>query len=602
MAIQTIESQDLSIGKVFNDFYIVPDYQREYVWSDREVDQLLDDIYNEFASNDHPRSSEYFIGSIVVLKRPDGTYELIDGQQRLTTTFLILCAIRDHNNAIQPKGQIETLNSQIAATDIDENGKDIFRYRVSLQYVDSANILEVIGKGENIDTFSINTRSANNILDAYHLIQAFLQNKFSHDSGELRRFYAFFSKNVKVIRINTFSIAHALRVFETINDRGVGLDSMDLLKNLLFMHAKEDDFDKLKNKWKDLIDILYQAKEKPLRFLRYFILADYNVDRLKEDEIYKWFVDNKSICGYNSEPLKFAESLLKAAKSYVNFVEGKDANGNPNRYLANIRHLSGSARQHLILLLAGRRLKEEVFNELCRQLENLFFAYIITREPTKEFETRFSQWSKELHNIANQDNLSQFINTYFWPAKLALAARFELAFFELSEEAIQQYRMKYILAKLTQYIDENALGSLGVESDLNSYTNSQVWIEHILPQTPSEELLCGFDKREEYYIFSHKLGNLTLLESIINGSIGNGSLESKRDGYRKSKFYLTKSLGDKDVGVGKNTKITRAVKDLEFYEVWDSKSIERRQLSLAKLAQIVWDMQIKRYDLARTQS
>ncbi len=590
MTLQTIESQDLSIGKVFNDFYIVPDYQREYVWGDREIDQFLEDIYTEFVSDDHQISSEYFIGSIVVLKRLDGTYELIDGQQRLTTAFLLLCAIRDHVNNTYANTQIETLNSQIAATDIDDEGRDIFRYRVSLQYEDSANILEEIGKGKSIDLLQINTRSTHNILNAYRLIRAFLQRNFPNNLNELRRFYAFFSKNVKVIRINTFSIAHALRVFETINDRGVGLNSMDLLKNLMFIHANEGEFDSLKKKWKELIDILYQGKEKPLRFLRYFILADYDVDRLKEDEIYKWFVDNKSICVYSKQPLVFVESLLKAARAYVNFIEGKDVNGKPNRYLANIRHLSGAARQHLILLLAGRHLATDAFNELCRQLENLFFAYIITREPTKEFEIRFSRWSTELHNIACQDDLNQFIKSYFWPAKQVLAARYELAFSDLNEDAIQQYRMKYILAKLTQHIDENALGSFGSEADLNTYVNSQVWVEHILPRTPSEEILGNFDKQDEYYIYVHKLGNLTLLESIINDSIGNGSLESKRDGYRKSKFYITKSLGDKDVGVGKDTKISRAVKNLEFYKQWDSIAIEKRQLLLTRLAQNVWEM------------
>ena len=256
MTLQTIESQDLSIGKVFNDFYIVPDYQREYVWGDREIDQFLEDIYTEFVSDDHQISSEYFIGSIVVLKRLDGTYELIDGQQRLTTAFLLLCAIRDHVNNTYANTQIETLNSQIAATDIDDEGRDIFRYRVSLQYEDSANILEEIGKGKSIDLLQINTRSTHNILNAYRLIRAFLQRNFPNNLNELRRFYAFFSKNVKVIRINTFSIAHALRVFETINDRGVGLNSMDLLKNLMFIHANEGEFDSLKKKWKELIDIL----------------------------------------------------------------------------------------------------------------------------------------------------------------------------------------------------------------------------------------------------------------------------------------------------------------------------------------------------------
>lgn len=96
MDIQTIQSEDTTVGKLFNDFYIVPSFQREYVWEEEQVTELLEDIHTEFSSTDHDRDSEYFIGSIVVCTRPDGVYEIIDGQQRMTTVYLFLCAVRDH--------------------------------------------------------------------------------------------------------------------------------------------------------------------------------------------------------------------------------------------------------------------------------------------------------------------------------------------------------------------------------------------------------------------------------------------------------------------------------------------------------------------------
>jgi uncharacterized protein with ParB-like and HNH nuclease domain len=71
------------------------------------------------------------------------------------------------------------------------------------------------------------------------------------DPAELLRFYGYLTNKVKVIRIETPTVAMALKIFETINDRGVGLDAMDLLKNLLFMHAKGDEFGKLKTIWKN---------------------------------------------------------------------------------------------------------------------------------------------------------------------------------------------------------------------------------------------------------------------------------------------------------------------------------------------------------------
>src|SRR5688500_15191924 len=86
-----IKFSDLDIETCFKNHYIVPDYQREYVWEETEVTQLLQDIYDEFSGN---ASKEYFIGSTVVYRNSDGIFELIDGQQRTTTLYLILAAFR----------------------------------------------------------------------------------------------------------------------------------------------------------------------------------------------------------------------------------------------------------------------------------------------------------------------------------------------------------------------------------------------------------------------------------------------------------------------------------------------------------------------------
>lgn len=76
-----IESQDLTVGALFKDFYSVPDFQREYVWQREQVEKLLQDLYDEFydESGNVIPGPEYFLGSIVVCKAEDGTFQLIDG-------------------------------------------------------------------------------------------------------------------------------------------------------------------------------------------------------------------------------------------------------------------------------------------------------------------------------------------------------------------------------------------------------------------------------------------------------------------------------------------------------------------------------------------
>ena len=115
---QTVSSQDLTLGALFTEFYVVPDFQREFVWEDDAVNQLLQDLFIEFRADNTSLESEYFLGSMVVCVGPEGVYELIDGQQRITTTFLIFCAMRDHLKGINAR-PIAELNHKISAYDIN---------------------------------------------------------------------------------------------------------------------------------------------------------------------------------------------------------------------------------------------------------------------------------------------------------------------------------------------------------------------------------------------------------------------------------------------------------------------------------------------------
>jgi Protein of unknown function DUF262 len=302
---QTIQSEDMSLKRVFQDFYRVPDYQREYVWGEAdpkgqrgdEVEQFLKDIHQEFESATGNDAPEYFIGTIVVCPGDDDVYDLIDGQQRTTTAFLTLCAIRD---ILAQAGEVlpADLTAEIASSTTDWRGQTTERIHLELQYEDSRDVLGFYSRGEWNHAPTAGTRSIANISGAYSAIRDFLETSFSQDVLALRRFFGYFTNKVKLIRIQTASVAKALKIFETINDRGVGLDAMDLLKNLLFMNASAHDFEDLKVTWKEVTDAIYSVRERPLRFLRYFLLATYRVDtRLQEDAIYDWFL-NKSTRRY----------------------------------------------------------------------------------------------------------------------------------------------------------------------------------------------------------------------------------------------------------------------------------------------------------------
>jgi hypothetical protein len=589
-----IESQDLSVGSLFKDFFSVPDFQREYVWQRDQVEKLLQDLYDEFYDEGGRvlLGPEYFLGSIVACKADDGTFQLIDGQQRITTLYLILCVIR---NVFTESGseRSKVLDSQIADAATDPRTyEEVYRYRVTLQYEDSDGVLEKIAGGKTpITQIPETTASVRNIISAYRDIREFLSTNLDTDPKRLREFHGVLTTRVKLIRIVTPTIANALKVFETINDRGVGLNAMDLLKNLLFMRTQSKDYPKLKDRWQKLVNTLDRCREKPLRFLRYYIMAHHEIDYhrgIREDEIYNWFVAHAADCGIETDPLGFLEHLIGCAQAHANFLSCKDVEGQESRYLRNLALLGGALRQQYILLLAGRTLKPDLFNKLCKAIESLFFCYIITREPTKTFERNFARWASDLRGVKDEQELDAFIGKYFVPDMAIRADRFDFAFRELTQDRIQQYRMRYILAKLTQHVEELAWGN-PAHGRLDYYITKKVEIEHILPSNPRPDVRAAFDKVSEYETYVGRLGNLTLLEKTINGSVSNGAYAEKAPGYRQSSFLLTKSLAQRPQ-VGANTQLNRAVAELIQFDEWNSSTIEQRQQMLAKLARKVWDM------------
>jgi hypothetical protein len=587
MSEQTVQSRDINIASVFQDFYVVPDYQREYVWDSDDVEILLVDINSELAGSDPNLAPEYFIGSIVVCPGASGMLELIDGQQRMTTLFLTLCAIRDSLESLDQ--QIPgALPPQISSVSTDSSGNDHFRYRLDLQYEDSIGVLERIAKAEPEEK-GRPTRSITNIRNAYAVALSFIARELGGDPTRIRAFYGYLTNKVKLIRIQTEDVTKALKIFETINDRGVGLDAMDLLKNLLFMKAGRAEFDQLKAPWKQLQDTIHSMGEKPLRFLRYFIFSRYDVDVLREDDIYDWLLKHEPAVGYARQPVAFANELLEGARDYRNFLGGKDHDGEKSRFLENLQLLGGkAARQHLILLLAGRHLPGPLFDRLAREVEELFFVYVIAREPTRDFERDFARWATELRAVSDDLSLTSLIDKRLAPAKAILSARFDDAFHRLRTQSVQGYRLRYILGKLVQDVELDAYGETEGTKWLSRFTGKGFQIEHIFPQGASEAALAEFGAHDDPDI-AQRLGNLTLVENSINASLGNKPYSQKRPIYPQSQLLFTRAIAERPK-VGLNTKIDRAVADLESFASWDEIAVERRQTGMALLARRVWNI------------
>ena len=603
-----IENHKFTIEEAFRDcFYIVPDYQREYIWSDKEVGKLLEDIDDEIGGSS---TSEYFIGTILVSPTAQKNhYEVIDGQQRLTTFFLILCALRA---LFKNEPQEQTLNGLISTSYTDSNGEINTSLKLNPKYENADEVISVIVKANNkpedvkgmvvaagVKQFG----SLENLINAYNTVYQFLNTNYK-ENGALKKYWGYLSNNVIFIQIST-DVSSALKIFETINERGVGLNPMDLLKNLLFTNVKLDEFTKLKNEWKKITKPLEENKEKPLRFLRYFLMANYKIENdrsdstVREDEIYEWFTNKKNVtrCNYQTEPFVFVRKIIKNVETFMSFTQGKGNDGKDNVYMNNIRKLTGGAFSlHYVLLLASYTLPKELFDYLLKQLETFLFYYILTRTPTKELERNFSNWADELRAISALTNaeeqkrqLNQFIIERFQKSTTAKSPELSDALKRYNFYSLQQYRTRYILAKFTQYVDM-AYKGLSHPGSLDEYTVLE--IEHILPNTPNTELLADFkEKNKDYSAYKVKLGNLTLLEKPINIVAGRDFFKDKKNEYKKCKNYLTSSLVELHT-VGNNSSINRINGKLKaFSDTWTADSIDERQKMLIGLSELIWKIE-----------
>lgn len=601
-----IENHKYSIEEAFREcFYIVPDYQREYVWSDKEVHQLLEDIGEQI---DAGTTREYFIGTVLVSPTEQKNhYEVIDGQQRLTTFFLLLCALK---HLFQGEPQRQMISGLISTSYVDSDGEVRTTLKLEPRYESAG---EVMAKLVELDAEPQTVRagiqsagitsfgSLESLVNAYSTLYRYLKDNYD-DTAKLKKYWGYLANNVVFIQIST-DVSSALKIFETINERGVGLNPMDLLKNLLFTQVKQTQFTQLKDEWKKITKPLEKEKEKPLRFLRYFLMANYVIKNergdavVREDEIYDWFIakDNAALCDYAGKPFEFVRKVIRNVEHYLAFANGLGNDGKPSLAMDSLKRLAGGAFSlHYVLLLAAANFPKPLFDHFVAQLESFLFYYIFTKTPTKDLERSFSQWADELRAIAETTDpvkqkvqLNTFVADRFEKNMAGKSQELADAFKRFTLYSMQQYRTRYLLARLTQHV-EMAFSGLKTPGSLEPFTKLE--IEHILPDNPKAELRATWaaeNPNAVYDDYKNRLGNLTLLEKPINIVAGNDFYKAKQAEYGKSGNYLTRSLVAL-TEVGQNTSISRINAKLEAFPAWNAASIEKRHVLLIALAQEVW--------------
>ena len=514
-----------------------------------------------------------------------------------------------------PQG--EQINSLISTSYTNSQGDIKTKFKLEPRYENAVEVIKSIDEIKsdsqavrtNIENTGISIYgSVKNILNAYNVIYHFLASNYD-DQAKLKKYWGHLATDVVFIQISS-EVSSALKIFETINERGIGLDPMDLLKNLLFKQVPAGDFSKLKDEWKNITSLLEKNKEKPLRFLRYFLMANYEIKNyrdnkpndpdyavVREDEIYGWVAEQKNaeLTGYQKTPFEFVRLIARNVERYINFSKGLGNDGESSIAMESLTKLTGvSVSSHYVLLLAAADLPKSIFDQFVSQLENFFFYYIFTKTSASELERNFSLWADKVRGIARIESaqerrnaLNKFIDACFKKNMAKKSTELNETLQRLTLYSTRRYRMRYLLARLTQHVDMAYRGEKD-RASLDPYF--QLEIEHILPKNPKGDLRAFWQEHHPelaYDEIKNRLGNLTLLEKPINRVANNNFYADKLTVYAKSGNYLTRSLCSL-ADVGHNTSISRINKKLSSFKEWGAKNIEKRQSLLIRLAHDIW--------------
>jgi len=199
-----------------NDNYIIPRYQRNYAWGKAEISQLIKDV-DEFFPEENNEKKSYYLGSLVCFKREDGSFELIDGQQRHTTITLINLVLKNWQNAIENIVSVPNLKF--------DSRKKIQNYIESLYKTEKTTFLKQAAE--------LNISGIGSFKDAIEIIQEELRVK------NVQNFAKNFYENVYLFRVEVPEETDLNHYFEIMNNRGEQLEKHEIVKALLMGKISE---------------------------------------------------------------------------------------------------------------------------------------------------------------------------------------------------------------------------------------------------------------------------------------------------------------------------------------------------------------------------
>lgn len=546
-----IATNKISIKDVFAEdmWFNIPDYQRPYVWGEDQISTLLEDISH--AAINTP-DSQYFLGSLVLHsqdKEFEGTnYQenaVLDGQQRLTTLYILQAVVRD----IATDSRLK----QICSKSIFQEGNpyDGIPERMRIEFEVREEVEEFVlkfikedggtQKTEELKTEARNSEnvSIRNMAKAILIINQWFKGE---ENLPIDEFFPYLRQYVILVYVASSELEDAFRLFTVLNDRGIKLRNSDILKahNLkeTSSERKQKEYAKF---WEKLEGELGENFDQFLSYIRTILVkekARHNLLKEFEDNIYNPKRYNQTTKKYEPvDPLlKKGDDTFEIIKEYKEHFDA--IFGGNNYHIAEnwafdnlISVMEDTALSDIWippLLVFRKHFGENRILEFLELLDNKYSGDWIAREtPSKRIDAMNSVIkSIEKHSLEKGLNIEEKLNLLF----NSEVFKFDTTEFltQLEENTIYGRRFaRYILRK----VDYLLQGPLHQEKRVSF---NQMSVEHILPQTPKENSQWVKDftleQREEW---THRLGNLVMISRRKNSGQGRLDFADKKAKYFK---------------------------------------------------------------------
>ena len=516
--------QDLLNGQIQ---YAVPLYQRTYSWEEEQWEQLWDDLLEVYAMSE-PRN--HFIGSVVTQQTPvspEGTskYTLIDGQQRMTTLFMLLSVIRQHAD--------NDLAEQILETSlINKFSKGKERLKLMPTQRDrEAFELVVNGKTPPAGTQIAKARD--------YFDKALRKGDADGNNIDLSRLHRSTVSHLDMVSIHLEKDDSPNRIFESLNNTGMALSVADLIRNYLLMNIVdlEKQNQAYNEYWYPMQELLAQGPGDALGdfFWRYLMMKG---SLTRKDETYD---EIRSSLGTTN-----GEEIARAMKEYLRFscfyaqVAGIDTSNLTEALTERMRRLNqwevDVAYPFLMYALdnlATNQISEEQLLSVMSMIESFVVRRTVCGVPTNRLRRIFAQMSGQVHAEDFVANTKVYLSNNQWPAD------------DEFRSAFARFRL-YVPSRLnrTRLVLNTLERSFGYKE--TPELTPDITIEHVMPRTLSQEWesALGADALNTHSRWLDTVGNLTL--TGYNASLGNKVFAEKKICLSEANFALTKSIIEMD--------------------------------------------------------